>query len=95
MAMQFVFLPNGTGRFDLVAPDMNPPYSKSMGYSWESDGDSLWLGSPSEQQHMVIQYDNASDRLKVNVDNESGIFLGDDFVPGPFSWEFTRIEGDE
>jgi hypothetical protein len=95
VAMQFMFLANGTGRFDLVAPDLDPPYSKSMAYSWESEGDQLWLGSSSEQQHMVIRYDSASNLLKVTADDKSGIFIGENFFPGPFYWEFTRVKDGE
>jgi len=90
VAMRFDFLANGTGRFDLVAPDLDPPFVKSMTFSWESGGDRLWMGSSSEKQHLDIRYDPSSDLLKVTADSESGIFIGENFVPGPFSWEFSR-----
>ncbi|HRU79030.1 MAG TPA: hypothetical protein P5515_00805 [Methanolinea sp.] len=92
VAIRFDFLSNGTGRFDLVAPDLDPPFRKTMVFSWESEGDRLWLGSSNEKQHLDIRHDAGTDRLKVTADNESGLFIGEDFVPGPFYWEFTRAE---
>lgn len=92
VAIRFDFLSNGTGRFDLVAPDLDPPFTKTMIFSWESEGDRLWLGSSNEKQHLDIRHDAGTDRLRVTADNESGLFIGEDFVPGPFYWEFTRAE---
>ncbi|MDH7510219.1 MAG: hypothetical protein QHH04_04155 [Methanolinea sp.] len=92
IAIRFDFLANNTGRFDLVAPDLDPPFTKSMVFSWESDGERLWLGSSNEKQHLDIRHDAGSDLLKVTADNESGLFIGEDFVPGPFYWEFTRVQ---
>jgi hypothetical protein len=90
VAIRFEFFANSTGRFDLVAPDLDPPFTKSMVFSWESDGERLWLGSSNEKQHLDIRHDAGTDLLYVTADNESGLFIGENFVPGPFYWEFTR-----
>lgn len=90
VAMRLVFLENGTGRFDLVAPSLEPPYATSMAFSWESEDDRLWLGSSAEREHLDVRYNRSADVLEVAADGESGIFIGSSFVPGPFRWEFTR-----
>ncbi|MEM2124145.1 MAG: hypothetical protein QXL43_02275 [Methanolinea sp.] len=93
VAMRFVFLENGTGQFDLVAPSLDPPYATSMAFSWESRNDRLWIGSSAEREHLDVRYNASADTLEVTADSESGIFVGSDFVPGPFRWEFSRASG--
>ncbi|MCQ8893932.1 MAG: hypothetical protein NQU46_04805 [Methanolinea sp.] len=93
VAIQLTFLGNGTGRFELVAPDEQTPLMQSMDLTWESRDDRLWIGSESEKQHLDIRYRAEDDRLLVKADETSGLFIGEDFVPGPFSWEFSRAQG--
>jgi len=88
----FTFLENKTGSFYMAVPDVTPPYIHSMEFPWESEGDRLFIGSSSEQQHLDIRYYPDRDRVVVIADAESGIFVGGDFVPGPFAWEFSRVK---
>lgn len=87
----FTFLENRTGRYDLAVMESEPPSLQSMDFSWESEGDRLFLGTSSEQQHLVIRYHPGTDSVVVDADSESGIFVNGDFVPGPFTWEFSRV----
>lgn len=89
--IMFTFLENKTGRFDLAVTDAIPPYIQSMEFSWHSEGDRLFIGSGAEGQHLDIRYDGDHDRMIVKADETSGIFIGSDFVPGPFTWVFTRM----
>lgn len=89
----FTFLENRTGRYDLAVMDRDPPFIQSMEFSWESEGERLFIGTSTEQQHLDIRYYPDRDRVIVISDAESGIFVGEDFVPGPFAWEFSRVEG--
>ncbi len=91
----FTFNENMTGRYDMLVPDTTPPYMNSMEFPWESDADQLFIGSSSEKQHLDIRYYPDRDRIVVLADEESGIFIGEEFVTGPFGWEFFRvIEGE-
>lgn len=90
--IMFTFLENKTGRYDLAVTDTTPPHFNSMEFRWELENDRLFIGSVSEQQHLDIRYHPDGDRMVVIADSESGIFVGDDFVPGPFTWEFSRVE---
>lgn len=87
----FTFLENRTGRYDLAVMESDPPSLQSMEFSWESKDDQLFLGTSSEQQHLVILYHPGTDTVVVNADSESGIFVNGDFIPGPFTWEFSRV----
>lgn len=87
----FTFLENRTGRYDLAVTDTQPPFIQSMEFSWESEENQLFIGSDTEKQHLDIRYYINPERLVVVADAESGIFVGDDFVAGPFAWEFHRI----
>lgn len=89
----FTFLENRTGRYDLAVMESDPPFIQSMEFPWESESERLFIGTSTEQQHLDIRYYPDRDRVVVIADSESGIFVGDDFVPGPFAWEFSRIEG--
>ncbi|MCU0631745.1 MAG: hypothetical protein MUC66_02070 [Methanolinea sp.] len=88
----FTFHENMTGRYDMAVPEVTPPHASSMEFPWESEGDRLFIGSSSEQQHLDIRYYPDRDRLVVLADAESGIFVGDEFVTGPFTWEFFRVK---
>jgi len=86
----FVFYENMTGRYDMLVPDTDPPFLSSMEFPWESEKDRLFIGSSSEKQHLDIRYLPDQDRMIVLADDASGIFIGEEFVTGPFHWEFFR-----
>ncbi|OPX73892.1 MAG: hypothetical protein A4E40_01518 [Methanoregulaceae archaeon PtaU1.Bin059] len=86
----FTFYENMTGRYDMLVPDTDPPFVSSMEFPWESEGDRLFIGSSSEKQHLDVRYHSDQDRMVVLADDTSGIFVGEEFVTGPFQWEFFR-----
>ncbi len=86
----FVFYENMTGRYDMLVPGTDPPFISSMEFPWESEGHRLFIGSSSEKQHLDIRYFPDQDRMVVLADDASGIFIGEEFVTGPFHWEFFR-----
>jgi|GEM_PF-2414810 len=86
----FTFYENMTGRYDMLVPDTDPPFVSSMEFPWESEGDRLFIGSSSEKQHLDVRHHPDRDRIVVLADDTSGIFVGEEFVTGPFQWEFFR-----
>lgn len=87
----FTFRENMTGRYDMLVTDVTPPFMNSMEFTWESGGNRLFIGSSSEKQHLDIRYYPDRDRLAVLADNESGVFVGEEFIAGPFAWDFFRV----